>query len=159
MRIDSVNNEEGRHYVQTWVAGLRALLGWSEAETMRWAKRWEKGLNGIEAGFYNETPGWYLSSLLISDSIKEGLTGTELTLLKETLMCIIEGQDSHCYGRSDFDWHMVKQRVAKFLEGVAKEKRRSKNGLEAFFAKCQKRVMRQKPPGILKEYLRKTYEE
>jgi hypothetical protein len=135
MNIDSINNEEGRHYVQTWIKALEVLLNWSQEQTLEWAQKWQTGLNDRQPGFFNDTPGRYLLPLLIPPNIKEGLSGNEAAHLKDTILCIMENQDSFCYRKSDFDWRLVKTKIAVFFGKLEEEHQRLFTGLsKAAFA-------------------------
>jgi hypothetical protein len=150
MNIDSINNEEGRHYVQTWIKALEVLLNWSQEQTLEWAQKWQTGLNDRQPGFFNDTPGRYLLPLLIPPNIKEGLSGNEAAHLKEN-------QDSFCYRKSDFDWRLVKTKIAVFFGKLEEQKRTSKKNIKGFLLDYQRLHLPKKPTKRHRELLRKTH--
>jgi hypothetical protein len=156
MKIESIKNEEGRHYVQTWVKALHVMLAWPEERTLRWAEKWEKSLNSGQGGFFNDTPGVYLLSILVPESLKEGLSSDEAAHLEETALCLIERQDSFCYRKPNFNWNSAKQRLDTFFAEVAKKKA-SKKRIIPFLLQYQKRVLVKRPSNHVKQLLRKTY--
>lgn len=158
MKVDKIQDEEGRRYVKVWIKALKVMLGWSETKTLKWAEKWEDELTGADSGlFFNGTPGSYILNLLIPDSIRDGLSSLEVGHLRETLLCVIERQDCFCYWRPNFDWKKVKQRVDAFLVLVAYEKEISRRGLKPFLLKYQKGILTRKPTKRQLAILRKTY--
>jgi len=157
MKLDNINNEEGRHYLQTWIKGLNVMLGWPEARTLKWSEKWAKGLNGSGTLFFHETPGWYILTLLIPQALRNGLSGAELATLKQSLLGVIEQNDSFCYRRPGFDWHSTKQRVEVFIAKAEDQKKTSKEALKTFLVNYQKQKLIKGPSKHVKKLLRKTY--
>src|SRR4051812_47119164 len=94
MKIGSINNEMGRHYVQTWIKAMQVFLGWSKQQTIHWAEKWKESLNDPDEMFYNETPTWYITTLLIPESIRTGLSGVDKILVRRILLGLIQNDDS-----------------------------------------------------------------
>ena len=161
MKVENINNEEGRHYLQTWIKALNLMLGWSESETIKWAEKWEEGLNDDTALFFNRTEGYYILNLLIPESLSQKLSSKERHALRETLLRVIEKDGSFCYRKLDFDWHAVKRRVDHLFAEVGQFKRISRKGAEHFLRDYQKHFLVKKPAKEQKKYLRellkKTY--
>jgi len=117
MTLESVNNEDGRHYVRTWVIVLKIFLGWSEVRTLKWADKWLDGLNEANSLFYNGTPIFYITPLLIPDRLRRRLPRSELAHLNENLLLSIQLNNSFCDRDQGFDWESARTRVQTLLTG------------------------------------------
>ena len=142
MKIENINNEAGRLYVQTWLNGLRGLLGWPEEQTLKWAEKWENDLNNPDCLLFHEPPAHYILNLLVPESLKRDCSGPELVMLKQTLLGVIESTDSFCYYQNPkFDWNLARERVKAFLDEVKHQKQTPGHKIEAFLIEYQKRKL------------------
>ena len=117
MNLQSIQNEEGRHYVRTWIKALNIILNWPESRVLKWAEKWLEGLNNVDSlsMFYNRTPAYYLTSLMISDRLRNRLPSYEVAHLREQLLTAIDQNKSFCDEDPAFDWNLVRERVLAVL--------------------------------------------
>ena len=58
-------------YLRTWTNGLGALLQWSEAATLEWAKQWSDSLDHRIRVFYHTAPEQWMAYALIPPQLRE----------------------------------------------------------------------------------------
>jgi hypothetical protein len=109
-------NKEG--YLHDWVECLGALVGWPPEQVVKWSKKWQYGLDGLDDGlFYHEAPMYYITPLLIPPSLSARITALQRGKLCERLFVTIRHPCSYTpYGEEPenpetFDWQAAKQRV------------------------------------------------
>ena len=70
--FDEAEVEDSRQiYLRTWIAGFRALLGWSPEKTLEWAERWADDLRDRSMRFYHGPPEDWMIDALIPEWLKE----------------------------------------------------------------------------------------
>lgn len=119
MSPQTVYNDNKRYYLSIWKEMFRAFLGWSEAETMRWAERWKtpEGHNPLddpEDIFYHETPQYWAVQTLIPDALKARLATRQLLDLERQILLAF--QDEHRYEfPPGTDWRPYREKVERIL--------------------------------------------
>lgn len=156
MKIADINNNEGRHYLRTWIKALGVMLGWPQRKTLEWAEQWKDDLNDYDSLFFNRTPGRYILDLIIPEPLKGTLCSGERIVLRHIVLRVIEWNDSSCY-RKRPDWSSIKRRVDKCLADIDQKKRKSRGSIEPFLEKYERKLPRKKPTKRLEKILRKTY--
>lgn len=70
--FDEADVEDSRRiYLRTWVAGLRALLGWPPERTLEWAEKWSDDLRDRSMRFYHDQPEYWMIHTLIPEWLME----------------------------------------------------------------------------------------
>ena len=115
MNLDEIQNEDGRHYVRTWVVALDIILKWPEQRTLVWADKWLASMNDPNAMFFNGTPADYIIPLMIPERLRKRLPSYELEHVREQLLTAIQQYDSFCDRKPDFNWELARKRVEVVL--------------------------------------------
>ena len=56
-------------YIKVWTQGLRVLLGWTEVDTLKWAKQWDESLSEESRIFYHRPPEEWMAFVVASSSV------------------------------------------------------------------------------------------
>jgi len=156
MKMESINNEEGRHYVTTWIKILHVFLGWPEEKAMKWAEPRLAHLNDPHSLLFIEPPTWYILHLLLPESLR-ALTGPDRQMLARFLLLAIGKKDTLCDARPAFDWKLAKRRAKTFLDKAQAEHR--KGNLRPFLERCQRRNLDPEAEGGIATLMRKVMAE
>jgi hypothetical protein len=100
------------YYLKCWTQALHHLLGWTDEMVTSWALTHNSdGLNGIDGFFTHEEPDYYITRLLIPNTLFTGLRGQEKMRLESELFNALKQNGDSGYSISHFDWEAAKQRV------------------------------------------------
>ncbi|HEX5503360.1 MAG TPA: hypothetical protein VFW96_12115 [Thermomicrobiales bacterium] len=108
-----------QYYLDTWVAMFREFLGWSEAETLRWAERWKEpdGVDPLDDTgdiFYHESPQYWAKHTLVPARLKETLSAGELIDLEARILDAF--WDEHRFHfPPGTDWRPYREKVERIL--------------------------------------------
>jgi hypothetical protein len=106
-------------YLIYWKECLGIFLNWPQDQVEKLAKRWQKGLDGLDQGlFYHETAMYYITRFMIPDSITKRIDVKEYLSLNNRIWKSIAHPESYRHGnnREDvFDWKAAKKRVEEIL--------------------------------------------
>ena len=91
---------------------LDAFLGWPESKVRQWARRW---LDEPDPFLLTQNPAWYVTPLLIPETLRVRLTGRDFEDLTVRLRTAIEGGDPNCGFKADQDWTAAKARIERVL--------------------------------------------
>jgi len=110
------------HYLRYWVLVFNELLGWPEAQTRRWACKWDDGLNGRDgAMFYHEDPYYYALPVVILESLRasqpEAPFSVRWKLFSEVLQAI-RSHGSEPIWLSPYDWDAARERINVVLSAA-----------------------------------------
>jgi len=105
------------YYLACWTLTLSHLLNWTEEMVKNWAlTHHSEGLNGIDRWFTHEEPDYYITDLLIPNTMRK-----QRWRLNNELFDALR-QDGHsAHGISHYDWEAAKQRVQAVINKADKD--------------------------------------
>lgn len=107
-------NAYEEYYLESWKRLLAALLGWSDDDTVIWAKRFERFMGDPQDILYHGSPAYWIASLLIPAELAERLPNLERIHLEQRIVATLED------GRLgniplDSDWRSYRARINQLL--------------------------------------------
>jgi ankyrin repeat protein len=116
MKIEDIQHQNGRHYLMTWIASFRVLLGWDERRTLAWAGKWRKELNheaGASDWFYTDAPMDFVSDELMAWLIlrQPGMDRNEMRQKLSSALLNFQSLE----GKANWDLFSARRRVENFL--------------------------------------------
>jgi len=122
-----ITTTQGKEYLEYWLYALAQLLGWSRQRASIWATHYEAALND-EGSFlfggqpeegsllWREHPMFYISFLLIPDSVKDKLTPMDrLNLARRLEGAIFMRGPCNARTMGAYDWNAAIARVDAIL--------------------------------------------
>jgi hypothetical protein len=111
-----LSNPDVAQYVKLWYAIFGEFLGWTRAEVIRWAEQYETEIKEDRFPFNHETPVYYVTPVLVPQSIRSKMHGFELIHFENRLESTIKGYGEPLWAKPDeYDWKAAKQRVESIL--------------------------------------------
>jgi hypothetical protein len=107
-------------YLRYWMLLFRELLGWTEAQTLDWARSYDSDLNGAHNQlFYHEDPYYYALPEVVRQSVPpEQTQGWPLIDLTGDVCKAIRSHGSEPIWLSPYDWDAARSRVNVVLDKV-----------------------------------------
>jgi hypothetical protein len=102
------------HFYGIWKGILSELLGWSEEETHQWATKFEEYLQDSHDIFFHRPPQYWLTWVLIPDSLKQRLKKLEVVDLERRLVEEFGGDKVYDMPL-DTDWKPYREKVQGLL--------------------------------------------
>jgi hypothetical protein len=105
-------------YLRYWILLFDELLGWTEAQTREWARRWDDELNGRTGlMFYHDHPYEYALPAVMKASLPSGQSEEAVPLkLYLKLVDAIRSHASEPIWLSPYDWNAARERVNEVLK-------------------------------------------
>ncbi|HEU5400232.1 MAG TPA: hypothetical protein VFU86_02680 [Terriglobales bacterium] len=104
-------------YLRYWTLVFDELLGWSEAQTRKWARKWDDDLNGRKGSmFYHEDPYYYALPVVIHESLPPAQAEARRSMALFTdVLRAIQSHGSEPIWLSPYDWDAARERVNAVL--------------------------------------------
>lgn len=114
--MSNADNDNKRYYLAIWKELLPVLLGWSEAQVMEWVKQTRRGksLDDPDAITFHETPQYWITYLLIPETLKARLSNLDIIDLERRIL--IAFRDHHHYHFPlGTDWRPYRAKIEQIL--------------------------------------------
>jgi hypothetical protein len=115
----AITNEYKQYYLDVWKALFRVFLGWSDAETLQWAKRWtatdgSDPLDDPDDIFYHETPQYWATNTLIPDGLRERISHSDWLDLQQRVRHAF-WDEHYMHFPLDTDWRPYRAKIEQIL--------------------------------------------
>jgi hypothetical protein len=104
-------------YLRYWTLVFSELLGWSEAQTREWARKWDDDLNGRNGSmFYHEDPYYYALPAVIRESLPAAQAEPRRSMALFTdVLRAIRSHGSEPIWLSPYNWDAARERINAVL--------------------------------------------
>jgi hypothetical protein len=108
------------HYLRYWTLLFSELLGWPEARTREWARKWDDDLNGRNGSmFYHDDAYHYALPVVIRESLPETQSeARRSTALYLDVLGAIRSHGSEPIWLSTYDWDAARERINVVLSAA-----------------------------------------
>ncbi len=105
-----------QYYVDIWIGILGTFLGWTEQRVFDWIEERELWafLDNPEDMIYHETPPYWITMLLIPDTLRTTLSGVALADLQGRILAAFKDDTQYKFVKHT-DWTPYKSRVEAIL--------------------------------------------
>jgi hypothetical protein len=124
-------------YMRVWKRLFKEIRGWSEEQTLEWAKKWGDGIKSYNSVFFSSGPDKLAAPNLIDDQTKTLLGSHDYNDLIHDIRALIT--EKEIYGPSgsgtgfpplvrpgaldEYDWDYVRRRIRELVEKYGQKHR------------------------------------